>query len=57
MNPYNAIHTPPMTHAGMEEMKAINGEMKEMMMHSIAAQIIVATDAFLVIATQATDSP
>jgi hypothetical protein len=46
-----------MTHAGMEEMKAINGEMKEMMMHSIAAQIIVATDAFLVIATQATDSP
>ena len=57
MNPYNAIHTPPMTQAGMDEIKATNGEMKEMMMHSKAATVMVATDAFLVMATQAMDSP
>ena len=57
MNPYNAIHTPPMTQAGILEMKATKGEIKAMMMHSKAAQVMVATEAFRVMATQAIDSP
>ena len=41
----------------MEFTKAINGEMKETKIAPIAAAMMVATDAFFVIATQATDSP
>ena len=29
MNPYSAIHTPPITQDGMDEMKATNGDTKE----------------------------
>ena len=35
----------------------MNGAINEIKIHSTAAAIIVATEAFLVIATQATDSP
>ena len=41
----------------MELTKAIKGDMKEITIESIAAVIIVYTEAFLVIATQPTDSP
>ncbi len=57
MNPYSAMHTPPITQAGIEEMKATNGVMKEMIRHSTAAQVMVATLALRVMATQAMDSP
>lgn len=57
INPYNAIHTPPMTQHGIDEMKAINGDRKEIKMHSIAVARMVAVLAFLVMATHATLSP
>ena len=45
------------TQEGMEFTKAINGEIKEIRIAPTAAAIMVATEAFLVMATQATDSP
>ena len=57
MKPYKDMHTPPITHEGMELKKAITGEMKEITIARHAVQIMVMTDALPVIATQAMDSP
>ena len=51
------MHTPPITHEGIEFTNAINGETKEISIAKTAAVMIVVTDAFLVIATHPTDSP
>ena len=57
IKPYRAMQTPPMTQLGMEERKVTKGPKKEITMLMIAAVVMVMTDAFLVIATQPTDSP
>lgn len=57
INPYNATQTPPITNEGIVLTKATNGDKNEMIIARIAAVKIVATDAFLVIATHATLSP
>ena len=49
--------TPPITHEGMELKKAITGLRNETTIARTAVVMIVTTDAFLVIATQAIDSP
>ena len=51
------MHTPPITQEGIELTKATNGDINDIIIAPIAAAMIVATDAFLVIATQPTDSP
>ena len=51
------MHTPPITQEGIEFTNATKGLQKEIIIARIAVVIIVATEAFLVIATQATDSP
>ena len=51
------MQTPPITQEGIVLKNATNGLSKEINIASIAVAIIVATEAFLVIATQATDSP
>lgn len=51
------MQTPPITQPGIESRNATNGEMKDMITVIIAADMMVITDAFFVIATQPTDSP
>ena len=46
-----------MTQEGMEFTKATNGDRKEIRIAPMAVATRVATEAFLVMATQATDSP
>ena len=57
MKPYSATQTPPITQEGMVSRKAISGVMKETMMQRNAAPQMLMVEAFLVIATQAMDSP
>lgn len=57
IKPYRVIHTAPMTQEGIDEITAVIGPINEIIMHSIAATKMVNVDAFLVIATQAIDSP
>ena len=51
------MHTPPMTQEGIVAMKPTTGDRKERQMHSMAAVMMVATEALRVMATQPIDSP
>lgn len=57
INPYNATHTPPITHAGMVDKKVTKGATNEAMIARIAVVKIVTIEALPEIATQPTDSP
>ena len=57
INPYRVMQAPPIIQPGMESRNATKGETKEMRIAMIAVVVMVAIDAFLVIATQPTDSP
>ena len=57
MKPYKAIHTPPITQEGSVAKNVTNGPTKDANIHIIAVTKIVLTEAFLLIATQPTDSP
>ena len=57
INPYNATQTPPITQGGMVARNVTNGATNADTIQRIAAVIIVTMEAFLVIATQPTDSP
>ena len=51
------MQTPPITQPGMESKNATKGETNEIISEITAVAVMVATEAFLVIATQPTDSP
>ena len=57
INPYIAMHAPPITHLGMELMTATKGLKKESTIQPIAAVKMETVEAFFVIATQPMDSP
>ena len=57
MKPYRITHIAPKQQDGIVFTKATNGEKNESTMAITAVQMIVATEAFLVTATQAIDSP
>ena len=57
INPYIAMHAPPITHLGMELITATKGVKKERTIQPIAAVKMEMVEAFLLIATQPTDSP
>ena len=57
IKPYSVTHTPPITQPGIESRNATKGEIKDIATAIIAVVVMVTTDAFLVIATQPTDSP
>ena len=57
MKPYNAIHTPPMTHAGIVSRNVAKGPTNARMIAAIAVTKIVIVEALPEIATVPMDSP
>ena len=57
MKPYMAMQAPPMTHLGMELMKATKGVKKASTMQPMAAPSMLTMEALPVMATQPMDSP
>lgn len=57
IKPYNTTHNPPITQVGIDSKSAINGPIKEIIIHINAATIILYIEAFLEIAEHDIDSP